>query len=1014
MADGEKKGLFGKLFRRKGEEQETTPSELEEVKKEKASPEPTRPETVEDLDREAPPGPFDDLPPLDPPSVSGTKTDIVELEMDIPEDEISTVALSLDDLEAARALSASRGDTSADEEPDDGSFPDIQLETAEIEDITEIKLDKAEIPSAVNLEAPAAEIPSDSDTTEELETIGPAQVPVSLEDVEAELSAEDRGMGAVSESEIDVDEDREPALPQTGEVTADREEADQVVPDETPVTARDPSPEGPQVLDGDREIIIEDDEDPDFDITPDEKQPASTPSEPAVGTASPEFVVPQQAPLEPVEAPVEAPEHGDESPPPEEVSEVGATPDVGGGETEDTLQQTSDPAGEEDLFSNYVAALSRFVMNRETPLSVSIQGDSGSGKTVLMHRIADDLDDSQYVKTWFPSRDYSRFNDRNEVPALLIRRVLYSVERSVPHDKVWIVRQMIDDALPLMNRLWKTGFLAETRGTATIEIDDSAEAHAANGESDTIAGLKLKLREIVHQGLESADKKRIVVFVDDMDRIDPSLGLDLLETIVTFLMIERSVFVVACGPAGIERGIRATPSSVSTADTPQSYFDRVFQLTVSLPSSADRLEEFVSDLLRSTGFDYSERTLDSVLPLFRYSVGVNPRRIKRIEDRLVFAAAMNPEFCFASDGEPLPRYRNQKLLLALGCLDTEFGPVFRLLLSKRNDDGELTNLIDERLRDDGRIGDLDKEYGLLGGALNTGRLNRLIAFMDLFSDLVHAGDPYGKLGREDISLLKRAIDLIALTSTMAPEPSYEESERSALTEFCTRVKRRLNKLLPDLAPDGSVESIRNWPSPRPWFGLWYTDTAAKKVWGQGRVYYEVSFDAANRNTVSVGLKCNTARLDDFGVDRGAVDRLKNLPIVSQDRYRVDEHDSGWLEIVKVLADCTCGDVDEVNDAEVETIAKELKELVRATHDIFDARTRAKVLRPDKRQAVKRPLPSCKVCGSELQPVTTKDGDTGFKCEKCRKIYKPKSSKASEQPITATKGNEPPEDPKTPS
>ncbi|MFH1116541.1 MAG: P-loop NTPase fold protein [Pseudomonadota bacterium] len=988
MADGEKKGLFGKLFRRKGEEQETAPRKPDKLEKEEASPKPVRPITRENVDGEDRPGPFEDLPALDPPSVSGGKTDIVELEMDIPEDEISTVALSLDDLEAARAWRAPLGDTASAEEPDDASFPDIQLETAEIQDTTEMRLDRAEIRPAVKVGAPAAEIPSPPGTTEEQAADGQANPPISLEDVDAELTAEDRGLRVSPAGNVEIDEDEEPALPRRGDVPAEREEDKEAASDEAPVTAEYDADEDLEAADDDPEILIEDDEDPDFDVTPDEVQPALAFGEPSVGMDSPGFVVSDQVPPEPPEAPAA----GTGSPPPDEAAEAAPTVDVAHQEIEETHPPVYDETDEETAFLDDVAVLSKFVMNRGTPLTISIQGVSGAGKTELMHRIAADLDDSQCVKTWFPSRDYAGFCDRNEVPALLIRRMLHSFEESVPEDEVPSIRQMADDALTLSNRLWKTGFPAKAGGMAAVNADDGTGAHAAGAESDAVAGLKFKLREIVRLGLQAAGKKRIVVFVDDLDRIDPSLALDILETIGTFLSIEGCVFIAACGPVGIERGIREASPSFGVSDSSQSYFDRAFQLTVNLPFTADRVAGFVSDVLQSAGFDYSEGTLDSVVPLFRYSVGLNPRRMKRIEDRLAFAAAMSPEFCFASDGHPLPRYRNQKLLLALGCLDTEFGPVFRLLSSKRHDDGELMKLIDERLRDDGQMGDLDKKYGLLGGTWDTDRVARLIAFMDLFSDLVHAGDPNGRFHREDIPLLKQAIDLIARTSTAAPSFSLEEPGRSGLTEFCTRVKKRLHKLLPSLAPDGSVRTIRNWPSPRPWFGLWYTGTVAKKVWGLGRVYYEVSFDSAGGNMVSVGLKCKTAGLDDFGVDRGAVDRLKDASIVKDGRYQVNEHDSGWLEIVKDLFQCTCGHVDEVNDDEVEGVAKELKELVRSTHDIFDTRPQAEVPRDDKRQLAKRALPPCKVCGSDLQQIITKEGDTGFKCGKCGKIYKPKIPK----------------------
>ncbi len=996
MAGDEKKGLLSKLFRRKGEEQETAPGEREEAEKGASAPEPPPPEEKKDDQNELLEGPPKDIPISNVPSPSEDKTDIVELEMDIPENEIATVALSLDDLETAVTQREEESTAQGPEEKDNLSFADVQLETAEIEASTEMKLDNVELETIVSVEAAATEIPIHTETVESMEANGQATIPMTLEDVEADLAADDQDAGAGLEIDVDQDEDEEAALHTpfaAGGVREEPAEPNSVVPDEAPIAAETGTDEERQMEAKDQEIIIEEDEEPDFGVTVDEEELASTSRELAGRLGFPELVTQDGVQSEPSDSS----SMGEEPPSLDEVSSTGAAVDVPVPHgRRDTPLQLPDQITEGLGIDNHVSALSSFVMNCQTPLCISIQGESGSGKTSLMSLIAKNLDDSQCLTAWFTSRDYSRFSDAKEVPALLIRRMLHTIEKNVAKDKLGFIRQMVDEALPLMNVLWKAGFLIDARGMATIEIDDSADALAANGDTDAIAGLKIKLRDIVHQGLVSGEKERIVMFVDDVDRIGPSLALDLLETIGTFLKIERCVFVVACDRGTIERGIQAASSSDVVADAPGSYYDRVFQLSVSLPAPLPRFREYVRDLLESARFDYSEETLDDFLPLLQYSVGVNPRRIKRLANRLVFAGAMKPELYTAGDSETGPRYLNQKLLLALGCLDSEFGPVFQLLFSNRNNDRELRNLIDERLRDDAQIKDLDKRFRLFPKTVKTEtRINKLIAFMDLFSDLAHAGDANRRLGQENLQMVKQAINLISMTATLPAEVSHEDSGRSALTEFCMRVKRRLNQMAPNLAPDGSDKSIRSLPSPRPWFGLWYTDDVTKKVWGQHRVYYELSVDSANRNTVSVSLKCNTTRLADFGVDRVATDRLKKVSVLDKG-FRIKEHDSGWVEIVKLLDECTWDHIDEVNDDQVESIATAMKDLVLATHDVFDARPPVKVLQPDKQQLFRRSLPPCKACGSELKEVTTKDGSVGFRCDKCRKIYKPKSAKSEDK------------------
>lgn len=996
MAGEKKKGLFGKLFGRKEEDQETASREPGEVKKGASAAEPPQPEKAPKIPSEAPEEPSKDIPGSGVLSLGGSKTDIVELEMDIPEDEIPTVALSLDDLDTAALQSDVELDAPVPEQKDERSFADVQLETAEIETTTEIKLDDVTLETVVSLEAPTTEIPSHPATAGTPYASGQATIPITLQDVEANLAIDDQEVDDGLEIDIDLDEDEETPLPspfQAGGVREEPPQAEAVPAEEASVAGGPASGEEPPSLEEDQEMVIEEDEEPDFEITTEEEQLPATSRDLAAQLGFAEHVAPNQSSLEPLVAA----EQSEEPLSLQEVSAPGTGVDVPGPQgLGDTPLRHPDQIADTLGVQAQVAALAGFVMNCRTPLCISIQGEGGSGKTSLMSLTAAELDHTRVLTTWFSSRDYSRFSDTREVPALLIKRVLNTIERNVPQDKAGAIKQMTDEAVPLMNGLWKADSFLEARGVATIEIDASADALPANGESDAIAGLKLKLRETIHHGLEFGDKERIIVFVDDMDRVHPSMALDLLETISTFLTLEHCLFVVACGPDTIERGMRATSSSDSASDTPRSYFERVFQLSVNLPPRVFQLREFVTNLLASARFDTSERTLNDVLPLLQHSVGLNPRKMKRVANRLVYAGEISPELRSAGDvGQP-PRYRTQKLLLALGCLDSEFGPVFRLLASKRHDDTKLMSLIDERLRDHGQIRTLAKEQGRLGGSLNTETgVDNLVAFMDLFSDLVHAGAHDTILDREGIQLLKQAIDLITVTSIERTHLYSEDAEQSALTEFCTRVGKRLNQILPNVAPDGSDKSIRSWPSARPWFGFWFTDEVARRAWGPRRLYYELSFDTANRNTVSVSLKCNTARLGDFGVDHEAVDRLKGLSALEDHGFRVKEYDSGWLEIVKVLHGCTCGNVDEVNDDEVDSVAREMKDLVQATRDVFDPRPQLKVLRHDIQRLVKRQIPPCKVCGSELKQVTTVDGSIGFRCEKCRKIYKPKTTKPEE-------------------
>lgn len=72
---------------------------------------------------------------------------------------------------------------------------------------------------------------------------------------------------------------------------------------------------------------------------------------------------------------------------------------------------------EEDVFgvTQYIFGLSSFILGCNTPMTIAIQGDWGSGKTSMMNMVREQLGD-QVVTTWFNTWQYSQFNMGDTLP----------------------------------------------------------------------------------------------------------------------------------------------------------------------------------------------------------------------------------------------------------------------------------------------------------------------------------------------------------------------------------------------------------------------------------------------------------------------------------------------------------------------------------------------------------------------------------------------------------------------
>ena len=86
-----------------------------------------------------------------------------------------------------------------------------------------------------------------------------------------------------------------------------------------------------------------------------------------------------------------------------------------------------------DLFeiSQYVAGLTKFVRSCVTPMTISIQGDWGSGKTSMMSMVKEQLGDS-VIPVWFNTWQYSQFNMSDDLAISFLGRLIKSLQVEQP------------------------------------------------------------------------------------------------------------------------------------------------------------------------------------------------------------------------------------------------------------------------------------------------------------------------------------------------------------------------------------------------------------------------------------------------------------------------------------------------------------------------------------------------------------------------------------------------------
>ena len=203
----------------------------------------------------------------------------------------------------------------------------------------------------------------------------------------------------------------------------------------------------------------------------------------------------------------------------------------------------------EDSFGikTYINGLCQFIVSCDTPMTISIQGDWGSGKTSMMSMIKKEIDDKVYP-IWFNTWQYSQFNMGKDLCVSFLENLITKLHSKAENRTTKILEASL--------RFLKIG--AKT-AISTVGLDGGAIVDVFNKEDADIAkavsDLKDAFQDSVNDKLKESKKDRVVIFVDDLDRLNPAKAVELLEVLKVFLDCENCVFILAVDYSVVTAGV---------------------------------------------------------------------------------------------------------------------------------------------------------------------------------------------------------------------------------------------------------------------------------------------------------------------------------------------------------------------------------------------------------------------------------------------------------------------------
>ena len=284
---------------------------------------------------------------------------------------------------------------------------------------------------------------------------------------------------------------------------------------------------------------------------------------------------------------------------------------------------------------DYALALAEFIKRTETPMTIGLQGDWGSGKTSLMNLISARLD--RLPKVWVNTWKYSQTDAGQALSIAVFMAIIHklSQEYETRTSKEKRREFMGGIAKALVNMGGKfaqanigVNIAEALAGGGIDEIDEVFERYEA------LEKLKEKLSALVNKIVETSinEGDRIIVFIDDLDRVPPERAVEILEILKVFLDIKGLVFVLACDYEVILQGLRSKGELAGEEVSGRSFFDKIIQVPFQMPSAPpEKLGVYIGTLLRRVGaVQLREEDVSRMVSVLERTTGTNPRTIKRL------------------------------------------------------------------------------------------------------------------------------------------------------------------------------------------------------------------------------------------------------------------------------------------------------------------------------------------------------------------------------------------------
>jgi len=470
---------------------------------------------------------------------------------------------------------------------------------------------------------------------------------------------------------------------------------------------------------------------------------------------------------------------------------------------------------EADLFGiqKYQNALVEFVNHSHTPLTIALQGEWGSGKTSLMNLLDDELcDKGTFYRVWINSWQYSLMRTPEEAILKIVEGMIEQILKTLSDNDG--KNKTVENVKSIFKKISFAGgkFLAKQIADKAGLNPDGVDAFfdGEGSEGAEISRMKKEIEKLIAEIIEtSKDKNKLgfIFFIDDLDRIDPPVAVQILELLKNIFDLDKCIFILAIDYDVVIKGLEPKFGKLTPQNEREfrSFFDKIIQMPFSMPVASYTIDVYLIDALKNIGFITEEESTEdknkeTLTELASLSVGQNPRALKRLTNTLSLINIINKY-----GDEQQNEIDNEKLIgFAMVCLQIAYPFVYNKLIEdsdfvKWNDESALkldleilTDVQKERLNSTSEFDEPWEKVLFRMCQKETYSKNRVFQISRLLNKVKELIPKNLDLGEVVSSILEQS----AITNLVANDkPKVIEVSRKDNINFCISFSEQLiNKL----------------------------------------------------------------------------------------------------------------------------------------------------------------------------------------------------------------------------